>query len=159
LGKAGYKIQETRCRIQDIGNRIQETGERFCENKMMKKMSRHNFKNLDVWKLSRELCKEVYEVTTSFPTAEKFALTSQIRRCVISISSNIAEGTSRTSDKDFARFIEISLGSCFELETQIILANDIGFLNEEKAVLLQNKLQKIQKMLQGLYNRIQKSNS
>jgi len=120
-------------------------------------MSKHNFRNLEVWRLSRELCKEVYELTISFPKEEKFGLTSQIRRCAISIPSNIAEGTSRKSDKDFARFLDISLGSCFELETQIILANDLKFLNNQDFETLQEKVQKIQKMLQGLYNRFQTS--
>jgi four helix bundle protein len=120
-------------------------------------MSRHNFKNLDVWKLSRELCKEIYEATSSFPVEEKFGLTSQMRRCAISIPSNIAEGTSRMSDKDFARFLDISLGSCFELETQVILADDLGFFDKEKSVFLQNRVQKIQKMLQGLHSKIYES--
>lgn len=118
---------------------------------------RHNFKNLDVWKLARELCKEIYESTNSFPMEEKFSLTSQIRRCAVSIPSNIAEGTSRTSDKDFSRFLDMALGSCFELETQIILSVDLGFLENERGCNLQSKVQKVQKMLQGLYNKIQKN--
>lgn len=122
-------------------------------------MTRHNFKNLDVWKLSKELCKEIYLATNSFPSEEKFGLISQIRRCSVSIPSNIAEGTGRSSNKDFARFIDISLGSCFELETQIILSNDLGFLDNEKSIFLQEKLRKIQKMLQSLHNRLQTPDS
>lgn len=142
----GNRRKETGSRKQEAGNKKQEIGK-----------MRHNFKNLDVWKLARELCKEIYEITNNFPTEERFGLTSQIRRCAVSIPSNIAEGTSRTSDKDFSRFLDIALGSCFELETQIILSMDLGFLENERGSNLQNKIQKVEKMLQGLYNKIQKN--
>lgn len=77
---------------------------------------KHNFKNLNGWKLSLELTDEIYAITESFPKNEELGLKSQIRRCTISVASNIAEGSSRTSQKDFNRFLEISLGSLYELD-------------------------------------------
>ncbi|MFC2109612.1 four helix bundle protein [Bacteroidota bacterium] len=77
----------------------------------------HNFKELDVWKLSKDLCKEIYTATNNLPDSEKYGLVSQLNRSVVSIPSNIAEGSSRKSDKDFSRFIDIVLGSSFEVET------------------------------------------
>ncbi len=94
----------------------------------------HNFKELNVWKLSMQLSKTIFTVTRTFPSEEKFILTSQIMLSAISIPSNIAEGSGRKSDKDFHHFLTISLGSSFELETQIILAQDFNYIDE--AVLL-----------------------
>ncbi len=82
---------------------------------------RHNYKNLKIWKLGIEIVDDVFELTNSFPNEEKFGLISQLNRCSISIPSNIAEGSSRTN-KSFSHFIDISLGSSFELETQLIIA-------------------------------------
>ena len=82
---------------------------------------RHNYKNLNIWKVGMEIVDDVFEIVNKFPKEEKFGLTSQISRCSISIPSNIAEGSSRT-DKSFSHFIDVSLGSSFELETQLIIA-------------------------------------
>lgn len=79
------------------------------------------FKELNIWIESRKLAKEIYLLTESLPDSEKFNLTSQIRRYAISIPCNIAEGAAKTSQKDFGRFLQISLGSSFELETQLLL--------------------------------------
>ena len=81
-----------------------------------------NFREYDVWIDSMEMVEAIYIMVSSFPSVEKFSLSSQITRSAVSIPSNIAEGASRTSQKDFARFLEISLGSCFELETQLRIA-------------------------------------
>jgi len=81
----------------------------------------HNYKELEIWKEGLELAKLVYEITQDFPKEEIYGLTSQLRRCVIYISSNIAEGSGRDSTKDFNHFIAITTGSSFELETQLIL--------------------------------------
>jgi len=110
----------------------------------------HNFRELKVWQKSRELVKEVYLASENFPLNEKFCLTSQIQRSVISIPSNIAEGSGRNSQKEYKRFLDISMGSCFELETQIILANDLDYIKIDKYNELINKIQEIQKMLYGL---------
>ncbi|MCG9973223.1 four helix bundle protein [Christiangramia crocea] len=73
----------------------------------------HRFKELEIWKLSRQLCKDVYEVTVYFPDAEKFGLINQLRRSSVSLPSYIAEGASRKSSRDFDRFLEIAIGSCY----------------------------------------------
>lgn len=90
----------------------------------------HRFKDLEIWKRSRIFCKEIYMVTVQFPDTEKFGLTNQLRRASVSIPSNIAEGASRKSNKDFSRFLEIAIGSCYEIETQLLISYDLGFLNE-----------------------------
>ncbi len=110
----------------------------------------HNFKELKVWNLSRELVKEVYVLTANFPAEEKFGLISQLRRCVVSIPTNIAEGCGRNTDKDFAQFLNISLGSAYELETLLILAMDVNFISNEQLEQLTTKISEIQKMTFGL---------
>lgn len=107
----------------------------------------HNFKNLKIWQKSRELVKEAFLLTIDFPAEEKFGLISQILRSAYSIPSNIAEGSGRNSNREFSRFLDIALGSAFELETQLILASDIHYLFEEKLQFLQDLLQEIQKMI------------
>lgn len=107
----------------------------------------HRYKDLKFWQLSRVFCKEVYLVTNTFPEEEKFGLISQLRRASISIPSNIAEGASRKSDKDFSRFLMISLGSCYEIETQLLISFDLNFINKEKLEELQNFLNQIIKMM------------
>ncbi len=106
----------------------------------------HRFKELAIWKLSREFCSDIYEVTTTFPETEKFGIINQLRRASISVPSNIAEGCSRKSNKDFSRFLEIAIGSMYELETQLLISNDLGFITKEKAQELIKKLNGIIKM-------------
>jgi len=110
----------------------------------------HNFKELKVWQLSRQLVKEIYVLTSNFPTEEKFGLISQLRRCSVSIPTNIAEGSGRKTDKDFTQFLNISLGSAYELETLLILAFDVNFISSEQLETLSNKISEIQKMTFGL---------
>ena len=86
-------------------------------------------------------------VTAQFPKEEKYGLISQINRCSVSIPSNIAEGSSRTSDKEFSHFLRISLGSLFELETQLILSNEFGMLVSEVLSKLISRIVKLQKMI------------
>lgn len=85
-----------------------------------------NFKELNIWKQGIAIAKKCYLLIATFPKQEQYNLSSQIVRCGVSIASNIAEGSSRTSQKDYARFVEISLGSAFELQTQLIIAQEIG---------------------------------
>lgn len=106
-----------------------------------------NFKELDVWKEGRLLAKETYLLTRSLPEEEKFGLTSQIRRCVVSIPSNIAEGAAKESQKDFARFLQISLGSCFELESHFILCSDLEFVPNKEIIPYLNKTTQLQKRI------------
>lgn len=106
----------------------------------------HQFKELGIWKKSRIFCSEIYEATAFFPETEKFGLTNQLRRASVSIPSNIAEGSSRNSNKDFSRFLEIAIGSAYEIETQLLIASDLGFLNQEKTEVLTAQLDEIIKM-------------
>lgn len=110
----------------------------------------HNFKELKVWKLGMELSKLVFEITKTFPSEHKFGLASQIFRCAVSIPSNIAEGCGRKSDKELKQFISISLGSAFELETQIIIAKDVELITARQFETLSDRITEIQKMLNGL---------
>ncbi len=107
-------------------------------------MKRHNYKNLKIWSLGMEIVDDVFKATESFPNEEKFGLVSQINRCSVSIPSNIAEGSSRT-DRSFSHFIDISLGSSFELETQLIIANKRNYLNKEQLKSLEGKIAEFQK--------------
>lgn len=114
----------------------------------------HNYKELNVWKKSVDLATMVYQRTSSFPSGKKFGLTSQIRRSAVSISSNIAEGSGRSTNKDFNNFLGYSYGSACELETQLIIANKIGFLAGVQFEELNNELQSIQKMIFSLRNKL-----
>ncbi len=94
-----------------------------------------------------ELVYESYEITKNFPKEEKFGLASQLNRCSVSIPSNIAEGTSKSSEKHFITLLEHSLGSAFEWETQILIAYKLGYINQEKFIELENKIKEIQNMI------------
>lgn len=107
---------------------------------------RHNFRELKIWKDSMNLAKNVYILASQLPNEEKFGLKSQLNRCAISIPSNIAEGSGRTSNKEFNHFLNISLSSSYELETQLILVNEI-FEIELNEIL--TELQILQKMIGG----------
>lgn len=106
-----------------------------------------------------ELVKDIYELTTSFPDVEKFGLVSQMRRCSVSIPSNIAEGSGRSSEIEFKRFLEISLGSSFELETQIQLSVQLGFSKMDSIHDLLMKLNSLQKQINNLISKIKRDNS
>lgn len=95
-------------------------------------MRKFSFEKLEVWQLSRKLTKTIYEISSEFPEEEKFGLTSQIRRAVISVSSNIAEGTSRQSGIEQARYTEIAYGSLLEVLNQLILASDLEYISIER---------------------------
>ncbi|MBL0286092.1 MAG: four helix bundle protein [Bacteroidetes bacterium] len=110
----------------------------------------NNFKELIVWKKARLIVKSIYTITLKLPVDEKFGLISQIRRCAISIPSNIAEGASRASEKEFAHFLEIAYGSSFELETQLLLCVDIEFLQNEEVSLIISDIQEVQKIIYTL---------
>lgn len=111
-----------------------------------------NFKELLVWQKSINFVTEIYEVTNNFPKDEMYGLTSQIRRASISIPSNIAEGNSRRSVADYLQFLKIARGSCAEVETQLIIAQNLKFLSEEHYLKLNQDIIEILKMLNGLIN-------
>ena len=109
-----------------------------------------NFKKLKVWQKGIELVVDIYKKSNKFPKEEVYGLTSQIRRSAVSIPSNIAEGSGRNSDKEFNRFLDISLGSSFELETQLIIAHKLKFLSDSDYETLNNEIIEEQKMITGL---------
>ncbi|GFD73607.1 hypothetical protein KUL113_30270 [Tenacibaculum sp. KUL113] len=92
----------------------------------------HNFKKLKIWTESMNLVSDSYKLTRTFPDFEKFGLVSQMNRCAVSIPSNIAEGSSKSTNKHFNKYLEDSLGSSFEWETQLIIAFNESYLSEEK---------------------------
>lgn len=110
-----------------------------------------DYKELDIWMQARKLVKTVYVLTKSFPKDERYSLTSQIRRCAISVPSNIAEGCGRQSNKETIHFLHIARGSLFELETQLILASDLGYIISELDSLLK-EVERVKKLLNGFIN-------
>ena len=105
----------------------------------------HNYNNLQIWQQAMDLVENIYILTASFPTDEKFGLVSQMNRAAVSIPSNIAEGAGRNSDKDFAHFISIAIGSLYELNTQIVLSERLGYINQTQSQELQKKLDNLQR--------------
>lgn len=108
-----------------------------------------NFKKLKIWELGMNLTQLTYQISSKLPSTEMYGLSNQIRKCSVSIPSNIAEGCSRLSEKDKARFIEIAMGSSFELETQIILCKRLDYITEIELEDYLNALVQIQKMING----------
>lgn len=113
-------------------------------------------KDMEVWKQAMSLVFDIYEITEKFPKDELFGLTSQMRRCVVSVPSNIAEGCGRFSNKETLRFVGISLGSLAELETQILIAQHLKFIENSKE--LEDKVKKINALLIGLKKHLEKEN-
>ncbi len=108
-----------------------------------KRMNR--YENLEVWKKSHELTLKIYEVTKSFPTDERYALTDQMRRCSYSIPMNIAEGAGYQSKKNFQRFLDVSKGSAFELDYQLRLVKDLDYIDKPTYLKLKEETVTIQK--------------
>lgn len=113
-----------------------------------------DYTKYEIWKDGVNISVAIYELANSFPAEEKFGLVSQLRRAVVSISSNFAEGCSRTSEKEFKHFIEISLGSAFEIKTQLVISNRLGFLNKTELSEFTNFLDKVSKQLNALRNKL-----
>ena len=116
----------------------------------MAKSKSRSFQDLEVWKLSIELARKLYNLTSKFPPSENFGLTNQMRRAAVSIPSNIAEGQGRNSAKEFKQFLAISLGSIAELETQLIIAKEIEYLTQEDLNPFLATLDRTRKMIRGL---------
>ncbi|OGU54235.1 MAG: hypothetical protein A2V66_12235 [Ignavibacteria bacterium RBG_13_36_8] len=108
-----------------------------------------DFKKLAAWQKSRELVNNIYEVTKKFPKEEVFGLTNQVRKSAVSITSNIAEGAGRSSNKEFKNFLEAANSSAFELETLLILATDQGYFWKSDLEILAEKIHEIQKLIHG----------
>lgn len=109
-----------------------------------------NFEKLEVWQKAVAFADAVYAATRSFPENERFGLTSQMRRAAVSVASNIAEGSSRFSGKDFARFVEFATGSVFEVVTQARISLRQGFLNQAEHSALYQLAEEQSRMLSGL---------
>ena len=114
----------------------------------------HNFRKLDIWIDAVELADTVYAMTDVFPKNEMYGLASQMQRAAISIPSNIAEGSGKDSDRDFARFLAISLGSLYELETQVEIAHRRGYLTSENYYSMRTLIESLQKRVYNLRIRI-----
>ena len=110
----------------------------------------NKFKELKVWQKAIKIVTKIYSETSSFPKEEMYGIISQIRRCAVSIPSNIAEGAGRGTKKDFSHFLNIAKGSSFELETQLIISKELNFINIETFNSLIAELDEIQKMITGL---------
>lgn len=109
-----------------------------------------SYKDLEVWQKSIGLVKEIYRITKDFPNEERFGLVSQMRRCAISIPSNIAEGKTRHHGNEYIQFLYIALGSCSELDTQLIIAKELDFIKQAELDLLAEKIDHISRMLRNL---------
>src|SRR5690606_28164664 len=106
----------------------------------------HRFRELEIWKKSVEFCADLYSVTNELPPSERYGLTAQIRRTAVSIPSNIAEGCSRKSSRDFSRFLEIAIGSAYEVETQLYIISKLNFIKDNVTENLVSKIHEIIKM-------------
>lgn len=116
----------------------------------------HDHKELIAWQKAIILVENIYKMTQNFPKEEMFGIISQMRRCAISIPSNIAEGHSRNSTGEFKQFLGIAKGSSAELETQLIIANKLGFINDEKLKENNDLLIDVRKLISGLLRSLSK---
>lgn len=116
---------------------------------------KHNFKDIKVWQKSVDLAVKVYHITKEFPSEEKFGMTSQMRRASVSIPSNIAEGTAKSTSKSFVNYLDISLGESYELETQAIIANLVGLLDKEQFTSLESDISEVQRMINGFISTVE----
>jgi four helix bundle protein len=112
---------------------------------------RHNYKNLKIWQLGIIIANAISDILLEFPKHERYDLSSQISSCSVSMPSNIAEGSSRT-DKSFSHFLDISLGSSFELVTQLIVAKHRKYINNNQFNELETKIEEFQRMTMGFQN-------
>jgi len=117
---------------------------------------KHNFENLQIWQRSRVLVKNVYELSIKLPKDEKFGLVSQIKRCAVSVPSNIAEGCGRGTDKHFSLFLDYAIGSLCELQTQLILTVDLNLLDKTYTAEILDEINEIRKMIIGFQKKLKK---
>lgn len=117
------------------------------------KRLRHNYKNLKIWQLGLEIANDVSDLLVAFPKHEKYDLSSQMSSSSVSIPSNVAEGSSRTN-KSFSHFLNIALGSSFELGTQLLVAKHRKYINQTQLEILENKIEEFQKMTMSFQNKL-----
>jgi len=118
-------------------------------------METRHYQDLQVWQRSMSLARDVYAAMEGFPRSEQFGLVSQIRRAAVSVPSNIAEGRGRATAKSFAPFLSQARGSLYELQTQVELAGDLGFIGKERALSIMSEGAEIASMIQGLVASLQ----
>ena len=119
----------------------------------------HNYNNLQIWQQSMDLTTYIYKVVSNFPSVEKFGIASQMTRAAVSIPSNIAEGSGRATDKEFAHFLSIAIGSAYELHTQIIVCERVGYIDATLSKELQQIVQQLQRMLIAFKNKLSEKNA
>ena len=118
-----------------------------------------NYKELKVWQKAYHLCIEIYKITKDFPKEERYGLTSQIRRASVSVPSNIAEGYGRKTTREYIQALYVAYGSNCELETQILLSGDLGYIKPEDLEKLQGVLEDVERMLMGLIRSLENRHS
>jgi four helix bundle protein len=119
-------------------------------NTLYQKQIMHNFRKLDIWNDSMDLTVQVYKLVSKFPNEEKYNLTSQIRRCAVSVPSNIAEGAGRNSDGEFGHFLGIANASAYELETQLIISEKLGLIPDAELSVIIANIHSLQKRIFSL---------
>ena len=124
---------------------------------MSKKLK--NYKELKVWQRSYQLCLEIYKITKGFPDEEKYGITSQLRRAAVSVSSNIAEGYGRKTTPEYIQFLYIAYGSTCEMETQILLSGDLGYITTGKLEMLIEGIREVERMLKALIKSLENKHS
>jgi four helix bundle protein len=129
---------------------VKTLAKRAPEEKLMDRKRSKSFRDLDVWKLSIEIVKNIYQLTNKFPNSEIYGMIAQLRRSAISIPSNIAEGQGRNSAKEFKQFLAIALGSLAELETQLVISKEVNYLTERDLSPLIIDLDIARKMIKAL---------
>ncbi len=112
------------------------------------------YRDLDIWKKGIEVVKDVYKLTEKFPKQEMYGIVSQMRRSAISIPSNVAEGFKRYHNKEYRQFLYVTLGSCAELETQITIAKELKYIQENEEAILLEKLDHIGRMISNLLKKL-----
>lgn len=117
-----------------------------------------NFRDLNVWEKAHRLTLRIYHITKAFPTEERYAITSQLRRTAVSVPTNIAEGCGRSSDADFGRFLEIAFGSASELEYLILLSRDLEFIDSASHNKLANEVGEVKRMLFSFIQKLRERN-
>ena len=117
----------------------------------------HNYKNLHIWQDGIKLARRIYEITSNFPACEKYGIVSQMTRAAVSIPSNIAEGSGRSGNKEFANFLSIAIGSIFELHTQIAICEQIGYIDNGTVKQLETQIFTLQQQIATYKQRIEGS--
>lgn len=113
-----------------------------------------DFHDMKVWQKAHQIALDVYRATVNFPKGELYGLTNQIRRAAVSVAANIAEGRGRGSDADFARFMQMSMGSSNELEYELLLARDLGYINVEQHQVLEKDILEVKQMLAAFLKKL-----